>query len=317
MGDPNPASSREGVDRSSRFDPNFTQHVIDAMGTKTSPRMRKLMTSLIRHVHDFARENELTVDEWMKGVELINWAGKMSNDRRNEGQLVCDVIGLESLVDEITYKKAAEAADSVTQSAILGPFFRHDAPLREKNASITFDTPKNAQVVYMHGRVLNAKNKQPLSRASIDVWQASTNGLYEQQDPNQQDCNLRGKFQTDEDGEYAFYCVRPTPYPVPDDGPAGKLLKLMDRHPYRPAHIHLVVMLDGFKPITTQIFDAESQYLENDSVFAVKDSLIVKFVERKDDPQAEMELKYDILMVPSDEVGELDPPLRSSGIGSG
>lgn len=158
-------------------------------------------------------------------------------------------------------------------------------------------------------------------------------GLYEQQDPNQQDCNLRGKFQTDDDGEYAFYCVRPTPYPVPDDGPAGKLLKLMDRHPYRPAHIHLVVsarrlpprsahkcnqvMLDGFKPITTQLFDAESQYLEDDSVFAVKDSLIVKFVERKDDPQAEMELKYDILMVPSTEVGELDPPLRSSGIGAG
>lgn len=96
MGDPNPATSPEGVNGSSPFDPNFTQHVIDAMGPKTSPRMRQLMTSLIRHVHDFARENELTVDEWMKGVELMNWAGKMSNDRRNEGQLVCDVIGLES-----------------------------------------------------------------------------------------------------------------------------------------------------------------------------------------------------------------------------
>ena len=96
MGDPNPASSPERVDGASRFDPNFTQQVVDAMGPKTSPRMRQLMTGLIRHVHDFARENELTVDEWMKGVELINWAGKMSSDRRNEGQLVCDVIGLES-----------------------------------------------------------------------------------------------------------------------------------------------------------------------------------------------------------------------------
>lgn len=96
MGDPNSPSSPEGENGVSRFDPNFTQQVIDAMGPKTSPRMRQLMTSLIRHVHNFARENELTVDEWMKGVELINWAGKMSNDRRNEGQLVCDVFGLES-----------------------------------------------------------------------------------------------------------------------------------------------------------------------------------------------------------------------------
>lgn len=96
MGRPNPAGSSARVNGDSRFDPDFTQHVIDAMGPKTSPRIRQIMTSLIRHVHDFARENELTVDEWMKGVELINWAGQMSNDRRNEGQLVCDVIGLES-----------------------------------------------------------------------------------------------------------------------------------------------------------------------------------------------------------------------------
>lgn len=158
-------------------------------------------------------------------------------------------------------------------------------------------------------------------------------GLYEQQDPDQQDCNLRGKFQTDDNGEYAFYCLKPTPYPVPDDGPAGRLLKLMDRHPYRPAHIHLIVsawklwltrahthiqvMLDGFKPITTQIFDSGGEYLDNDSVFAVKDSLVVKFVERKDDPKAELELKYDVLMVPNDQIGVSEPQLRSSGVGSG
>jgi hypothetical protein len=152
------------------------------------------MSSLIQHVHDFAREVELTIDEWMAGVELINWAGKMSTDRRNEGQLVCDVIGLESsvsllsglldwwllltgirLVDEITYKKASEAADTSTQSAILGPFFRHDAPLRQKGDTITFDTPKDGQVVYMHGRVMDGKTKKPLANAYIDVWEASTN----------------------------------------------------------------------------------------------------------------------------------------------
>lgn len=301
----------------SRFDPNFTQNVIGAMGPKTNPRLRQVMTSLIRHVHDFAQETELTVDEWMVGVQLINWAGQMSTDRRNEGQLVCDVIGLESLVDEITYKKASEAHDLVTQTAILGPFFRHDAPLRKNGSTITFNTPEDGQVVYMHGTVTDAKTKKPLKNASVDVWQASTNGLYEQQDENQVDCNLRGKFMTDENGEYAFYCLKPTPYPVPFDGPAGKLLQLMDRHPYRPAHIHLIAMLDGYKPVTTQIFDKDSKYLENDSVFAVKDSLTVEFVPRKGDKEAALELEYNIQLAPSDQEGAGNVPLVSNGIESG
>jgi len=287
-----------GVNSSAhRFDPKFTQHVIDAMGPKTSPRMRVVMTSLIQHLHDFAREVELTVDEWTEGVALINWAGQMSNEKRNEGQLVCDVVGLESLVDEITYKKASEATTVATQSAILGPFFRHDHPIREKGATISFDTPKDAEVVYMHGQVLDATTQKPLVNASIDVWEASTNGLYEQQDENQVDCNLRGKFITDANGEYAFYALRPTPYPIPFDGPAGKLLQLLDRHPYRPAHIHLIVLVEGYKPITTQIFDKASKYLDDDSVFAVKDSLVVEFVPRENDPQAALELKYDVNMV--------------------
>jgi len=278
--------------------------------------MREVMTSLIRHVHDFARETELTVDEWMAGVQLINWAGQMSTDRRNEGQLVCDVIGLESLVDEITYKKATEAHDETTQSAILGPFFRHDHPIREKGATITFDTPEDGEVVYMHGIVTDAKTKKPLANAEVDVWQASTNGLYEQQDENQVEHNLRGKFITDDKGEYAFYCLKPTPYPVPFDGPAGKILQLLDRHPYRPAHIHLIVMLKGYKPVTTQIFDRQSKYLEDDSVFAVKDQLTVDFVPRKDDSKAALELQYDITLAPSDSEGESNVPLVSNGLGS-
>lgn len=276
------------------YDPKFTQNVINAMGPKTTPRMREVMTSLITHIHDFARETHLTVDEWMAGVELINWAGQMSNDKRNEGQLVCDVIGLESLVDEITYKKASEAQDVATATAILGPFFRQDAPVRAYGDSITFNTPKDAEVTYMYGVVSDAKTKKPLQNAVIDVWECSTNGLYEQQDDDQVDCNLRGKFKTNEKGEYAYYCIKPTPYPIPFDGPAGKLLQLLDRHPFRPAHIHLIVMLEGFKPITTQIFDRKSKYLEDDSVFAVKDSLIVDFVPRKDDPKATLELEYNI-----------------------
>jgi len=281
----------------SRFDPNFTQNVIDAMGPKTTPRMRQMMSSLIRHVHDFARENELTVDEWMQGVELLNWAGKMSDDKRNEGQLVCDVIGLESLVDEITFKLAAEADDPATASAILGPFFRHDAPELDNESTIVHGV-ENGESTYMHGLLVDSKTQKPIADATIDVWQASTNGLYEQQDADQVDCNLRGKFRTDSNGRYAFYCLRPTPYPVPNDGPAGKLLQLLDRHPMRPAHIHLIAMHPAYKPVTTQIFDRVDPYLENDSVFAVKQSLIVDFVPLKGNPKATLELVYNMTLAP-------------------
>ncbi|KAL4925612.1 intradiol ring-cleavage dioxygenase [Aspergillus undulatus] len=286
-----------------RFDPNFTDNVVNSMGDNVNPRFRQLMSSLIRHVHDFARENELTVDEWMAGVKLINWAGQMSDAKRNEGQLLCDVIGLESLVDEITFKLADEATDAPTATAILGPFFRADTPFRQNGDNIVKTAPKasdpKGEMAFMHGRVVDFESKKPLVGAVVEVWQASTNGLYEQQDKDQEEFNLRGKFRTDDDGRYSFYCLRPTPYPVPDDGPAGKVLKLMDRHPFRPAHIHIIATYDGYKPLTTQIFDRKDPYLTNDSVFAVKDSLVVDFVERKGDPQAGLELNYDVRLVPA------------------
>ncbi|QPG94032.1 hypothetical protein C2857_004223 [Epichloe festucae Fl1] len=200
---------------------DFTQNVIDAMGPNTPPRLREVMASLIKHVHDFAREVQLTTDEWMAGVQLINQAGQMSNDKRNEGQLLCDVIGLES---------------------------------------------------------------------------PSLPRLYEQQDPDQEDHNLRGIFHTDARGKYSLYCLKPTPYPVPTDGPAGKLLKMMDRHVFRPAHIHLMVQAKGHKPLTTQIFDKDCKYLADDSVFAVKDELSVSFAPREGDAQAALELEYNVTL---------------------
>jgi len=294
-----PGAESNSPGSSARYDPTFTQRVIDATGPKASPRMRQVMSSLIRHVHDFARENEITVDEWMEGVELLNWAGRMSDDKRNEGQLVWDVIGLESLVDEITFKLAAEAESAATASAILGPFFRHDAPELENESSIVSGV-EDGEITYMHGVVLDLKNKNPIPNATVDVWQASTNGLYEQQDKDQVDCNLRAKFRTDSNGRFAFYCLRPTPYPIPNDGPAGKLLELLDRHPMRPAHIHIIATCERYKPVTTQIFDRAGPYLEDDSVFAVKESLIVDFVPLKDNPKATLELEYNITLAPSE-----------------
>ncbi|KAE8452576.1 hypothetical protein EG329_013835 [Mollisiaceae sp. DMI_Dod_QoI] len=288
-------ASGPGVEATSRFDPNFTQNVIDATGPKCTPRFRQLMTGLIQHIHDFARENELTVEEWMQAVEALNWAGRMSDDKRNETQLMCDVIGLESLVDEITFKLAAESTDSATASAILGPFFRHDAPIQENETSIVRSTT-DGESTYMHGKVYDSVTKEPLAGAWIDIWQASTNGMYEQQDKDQAEFNLRAKFKTDKNGHYGIYCIKPSTYPVPYDGPAGKLLQLLDRHPHRPAHIHIIVQRDGYIPVTTQIFDRNDPYLVDDSTFAVKESLIADFKPLSGNPKAKLDLEYNFFI---------------------
>ncbi|KAI9727639.1 MAG: hypothetical protein M1828_005867 [Chrysothrix sp. TS-e1954] len=287
--------------KQSKFDPNFTRNVINATGPKASPRMRTVMGSLIQHLHDFCRENEITVDEWTQAVDMINEAGEMSDDRRNEGQLVCDVLGIESLVDEITYTLADEADSLPTATAILGPFWRKDAPRKKMGDSIVLNKIPDGDHTLMHGTVTDFVTGKPIEDAELDVWHTAPNGLYEQQDPDQPDWNLRGRFSTADDGRYNFYCLRPTSYPVPDDGPAGKILQLLDRHPYRPAHIHFIVSAKGYKPIVTQIFDRRDKYITNDSVFAVKDSLVVDFMPRDGDEKAQFELPYDFRLVSYDD----------------
>lgn len=224
----------------------------------------------------------------------------MSTAVRNEGQLLCGVIGLESLVDEITYKLATEATSLPTSTAILGPFWRADAPRREMGTSIVHNIPEGDHT-YMYGIVKDYLTNEPIENAELDVWHTAPNGLYEQQDTNQVDFNLRGRFTTGKDGRYSFYCLRPTSYPIPNDGPAGKLLGLLDRHPMRPAHIHFIVSAPNFKPIITQIFDRKDEYITNDTVFAVKESLIVDFLLRRGDPKADFELEYDFKLATFEE----------------
>lgn len=235
----------------------------------------------------------------------VNTAGRMSDDKRNEGQLVCDVLGIESLVDEITYKLASEASDLPTASAILGPFWRKDAPRRAMGDSIVMnDLGPDAEHALLHGTVTDAYTGKPLANAEIDVWHTAPNGLYEQQDPNQPDMNLRGRFLTGPDGRFNFYCLRPTSYPIPYDGPAGQLLQMLDRHPMRPAHIHFIVSAPGHKPLVTQIFDRRDEHITNDSVFAVKDSLIVDFLPRAGDAKAAFQLQYDFMLVDYDDAAK-------------
>ncbi|KAM0715802.1 hypothetical protein Q7P37_008316 [Cladosporium fusiforme] len=286
------------------LDTSFTRKVITAMGPNTPPRLREILSSLITHLHAFVLETQLTTDEWMLGIDEINRAGQMSDAKRNESQLLCDILGIESLVDDITFSAAAKqnggGLDAPTASAILGPFWRNDHPVRPNGSTISFDTPADAQVVFMHGRVRDAASGKPIVGATVDIWQASTNGLYEQQDEKQRDLNLRGQFVTDSEGKYSLYCLRPTPYPVPADGPAGRLLTLMDRQPFRPAHIHLVVRQAQYQALTTQIFDKDCRYLGDDSVFAVKEGLSVAFVPRREEDAegAGLELEYDIALAP-------------------
>ena len=221
----------------------------------------------------------------------------MSTDKRNEGQLLSHVIGLESLVDEITYTLATDATDTPTSTAVLGPFWRANAPAREMGESIVHDIP-DGDHTYMHGTVTDCLTGEPIEGAEMDVWHTAPNGLYEQQDESQVDFNLRGRFSTGKDGRYNFYCLRPTSYPIPYDGPAGKLLLLLDRHPMRPAHIHFNLSAPNYKPIVTQIFDRRDKHLKNDAVFAVKESLIVDFLPREGDPKAQFELPYDFRLAP-------------------
>lgn len=216
----------------------------------------------------------------------------MSDDKRNEGQLLSDIIGMESLCDEITYTLASEANDLPTATAILGPFWRKDAPIYKMGQSI-IQGKLDGDYTFMHGRVLDFDTGEPIENAEVDVWHTAPNGLYENQDPDQPDMNLRGRFYTGKNGEYNFYCLRPTKYPIPVDGPAGELLIALDRHPWRPAHIHFILSAEGYKPLITQIFDRRDEYLTNDVAFAVKDSLIVDFLPREGDPKAQFDLEYD------------------------
>ncbi|KAH6625022.1 Intradiol ring-cleavage dioxygenase [Chaetomium sp. MPI-SDFR-AT-0129] len=281
---------------------SFTESVIGATGPNANPRLAQIMPSLVRHLHAFAREVNLTVAEWTAAVDFINECGKMSSDRRNETQLLCDIFGLESLVDEITSTLLATST-AETPSSILGPFYRHDAPLLANGSSIvqnmTPSVPWYDQAVadsaFLTGRVL-ASSGMPIKGATVDVWHAAPNGLYEQQDTEQPEMNFRGRFETDAEGGYALYALRPVAYPIPDDGPAGRLLGMLDRHPYRPGHIHFIVSAPGFRSLTTQLYDDRDEYVTNDAVFAVKEELVVKFVPRKDDPKARWSLNYDFVL---------------------
>lgn len=204
-----------------------------------------------------------------------------------------------SLVDEIAHKVISETDVDPTSSSILGPFWSPDAPFRDLGGSIIVDPPaKTGRVCKMHGTITDLLTGKPIPGAVFDIWQASANGKYDFQDPeNQSPNNLRGKFRADENGQYWFYCLHPTAYSLPQDGPSWQLLQMMDRHPMRPAHIHIMVTHPDYAGCTTQLYPKDDPWLATDTVFAVKPDLVVNFKPYKDD-KAELELEYNVILAP-------------------
>jgi protocatechuate 3,4-dioxygenase beta subunit len=256
---------------SNNTEEQITQNVLESMAHTPNPRLKAVMTSLINHLHAFIREVEPSQEEWALGIRFLTRTGQMCDDKRQEFILLSDTTGVTMLVDAINHR----VADSATESTIFGPFYREGARELPMGASISQDGRGEPAVVT--GRVLSTDGT-PIPNALLDIWETNENGLYEQQDPEQPDMNLRGKFRTDSEGRYCFVAIKPVSYPIPDDGPVGQMLRAVGRHPYRPAHIHLLISAEGFAPVTTHLFVKGDQYLDSDAVFGTKDSLVVDFV---------------------------------------
>lgn len=246
----------------------LTELLVGLSGPATDPRLQEVLSALVRHLHAFAKEVNLTHDEWRKGLELLTRAGEISDDKRNEFVLFSDVLGLSSLVDMINSPKGC------TSSSVLGPFHVLDAPELPVGGDLIGDN--EGQQVVVEGKVLD-QSGTPIEGAKIELWQTADNGLYSGQDPSQPEYNLRMSMITGADGRYAVSTIRPTPYMVPTDGPVGDLLNATGRHAWRPSHLHFIVQAAGFRTLVTEVFPDDDPYLDEDAVFGVRSDLIMEY----------------------------------------
>ncbi|MEL6962826.1 MAG: dioxygenase [Pseudomonadota bacterium] len=251
----------------------ITDAFLTYLGEETDERLRFLLTKLVRHIHEFVKETELTHEEWRKALELLYKAGEISDPERNEFVLFSDVLGLSSLVDMVN------SSPEGTPSSVLGPFHILGAPKLPVGGDMKNENEGDPVVV--GGRVLTA-NGQPIEGAEIEIWQTADNGLYSNQDTSQPDYNLRARMTTDTDGRYLFSTIRPAPYTVPDDGPVGELLHATGRHPWRPSHLHFIVTADGYRRLVTEVFPSDDPYLDQDAVFGVREELIMTYRPQSD-----------------------------------
>ncbi|MDH4557280.1 6-chlorohydroxyquinol-1,2-dioxygenase [Pseudomonas sp. BN417] len=262
----------------------ISAQAVAAFGNTPTPRLRQVLQGLVRHLHAFASEVELSEEEWLEGIRFLTDTGRMCDGVvRQEFILLSDVLGLSMLVDAINHR----AAKAATETTVFGPFYIAGMPERGQGENMAFTPGEPALVL---GRVLDTDG-EPIANTVLDVWQTAENGMYSGQDTEQPLSNLRGRYRTDEEGRFAIRTIVPVSYPIPTDGPVGRLLQASDRHPWRPAHLHFMVMAEGRRTLVTHLFNHDDPYLESDVVFGVKDSLKVVYQRcQADHPLAE---RYD------------------------
>lgn len=277
----------------------ITDVAVRHWSTATSPRLAEIMTALVRHLHAFAREVELTEAEWMAAIEWLTATGQLSDERRQEFILASDVLGLSMLVVQLTHRLDERA----TPATVLGPFHLPGSPELAFGADMARGV--DGDRLYLHGRVLDLDGS-PVVGAVLDVWQADPDGRYESQLPVDEP-RLRGRFRSGEDGRYCIRTVAPVGYPIPMDGTVGDLLGRTAISHYRPAHVHVRLDAPGFRPLTTHVFRAGTEFLDDDVVFGVRPPLVVAFEPRPpgETPAGEISAerflvaRYDIVLQPA------------------
>lgn len=249
----------------------ITQAVLTRNADTDDRRLHEIMTCLVQHLHAFARETKLTEQEWEKGIEFLTTVGQICSPTRQEFILLSDTLGLSTLVIAQNHKKPV----GCTEATVFGPFHVTDAPHYDLGADISNGLPGIPW--FVSGRVRNIDGA-PIPNATIEAWQADDGGFYDVQKPDLNEYHGRGVLQSDLDGNYHFRTIVPECYPIPHDGPVGKMLEALNRHPWRPAHLHFMISAPGYERLVTHVFREGGEYLDSDAVFGVRSSLIAEWV---------------------------------------
>jgi hydroxyquinol 1,2-dioxygenase len=262
---------------------SITDAVIERLANTPDPRLKQIMTSLVRHAHHFVRDVEPTYDEWMTAILFLTRTGQISDDKRQEFILLSDTLGISMLVDAINHRQP----EGATETTVLGPFYVQNPAVRPLGADISGGLP--GMPLYVAGEV-NSADGTTLGGAWVDVWQSDNDGFYDVQKPGE-DAALRARFIADEQGRFALWTLVPRWYPIPNDGPVGEMLAATGRHPNRPSHIHFMIGHEGYETLVTHLFVDGDPYLDSDAVFGVKQSLIVMLDEGEGPAPGRPELK--------------------------
>jgi catechol 1,2-dioxygenase len=258
---------------------DITPAVLAEIQRAEDPRTREVLSALVRHLHAFVREVNLTEKEFREGTALIAEMGRLSNESHNEVVLMSGSLGLSLLVCLLNN---GENGKYETTANMLGPFWRLDSPRTPNGASIV-RSPTPGAPLFVEA-IVQDRSGAPVAGADVDVWQSSTEGFYENQDPGQSDMNLRGKFTTDRDGKISFRTIKPAGYPIPVNGPVGTLVRMLGRHNMRPAHIHFLIHKEGFKTHISQVYVNDDPNLETDVQFGVTEALVGNYVRHESEP---------------------------------